>query len=194
MAIAKSAEARVGRGLEHVSRWLAYAGGALLVSMALVTVASIIGRALLSLGLSPIRGDFEMVEAGCAIAVFAFLPWCQLKRGHVTVDIAVDRLGARARAFFGFMGDIVIAVIAGLILWRMYLGFGEKFPYGGEAFRSALGIGAKPFFPETTYELELPVWIPFGLATVGGTLFFIVSIYTVWRSFNWLVDGAEATP
>lgn len=194
MAIAKSAEARVGRVLEQLARWLAYGGGALLVGMALVTVFSVIGRALLSFGLGPIRGDFELVEAGCAIAIFAFLPWCQLRRGHVTVDIVVDRLSGGMKAFFGMLGDIAIAGIAGLILWRLYLGFGEKFPYGGPAFRDALGMGAKPFFPETTYELELPVWIPFGLATIGATLFFVVSLYTVWRSLNWLLDGAEAQP
>ncbi len=191
MTLAKSAEARVGRVLEHLARWLAYAGGAILVAMALVTVFSVLGRALLSVGLGPIRGDFEMVEAGCAIAIFAFLPWCQLRRGHVTVDVLVDRVGGRFKLFMGLLGDLAVTVISGLILWRLYLGFGEKFPFGEAGFRDAFGMGAKPFFPETTYELELPVWIPFGLATIGATLFFVVSVYTVWRALNWVIDGKE---
>lgn len=194
MAIARGAEQRIGRGLDRVARGVACLGGAILVGMALITVASVIGRALLSIGLGPIRGDFEMVEAGCAIAVFAFLPWCQLNRGHVTVDIVADKLGGRRKAVLGLLGDITIAGISGLILWRLYLGFGEKFPYFSEGLRGALGMGSKPFFPETTYELELPVWIPYGLATLGATLFFLVSLYTVWRALNWVIDGAEARP
>ncbi len=193
MALAKSSERRVGQVLEHIARGWAYVGGAILVAMALITVFSVIGRALLSYGLSPIRGDFELVEMGSAIAVFAFLPWCQLKRGHVTVDLIVDRMGGAVKRFFGFVGDLALAVISGLILWRLYLGFGEKFPFGSPDLRSALSMGSKPFFPETTYELEMPVWIPYGLALIGAILFFVVSVYTVWRSLNWLLDGQEAS-
>jgi len=154
MAIAKQAERRVGKVLEKLSRWLAYGGGAVLVALALMTVASIIGRALLPLGLRPIKGDFELVEAGCAMAIFAFLPWCQLKRGHVTVDIFIQSLPLRAQAFLGFVGDLLLALAAYVILWRLWLGFGEKFPYGGEAFRNVLGMGSKPFSsrPPTSWK------------------------------------------
>ena len=191
MAIAKQAQQRTGAVLETLARRLAYIGGALMVAMALITVASVIGRALLSFGLGPISGDFELVEAGCAIAIFSFLPWCQLNRGHVTVDILLDRIGGRIKALFGMIGDLVITLIAGLIAWRLYLGFGEKFPYLDQGLRDALGMGSKPFFPETTYELELPVWIPYGLALIGAVMFFVVSLYTVWRALNWVLDGAE---
>lgn len=191
MAIAKQAQQRTGMVLETLARRLAYIGGALMVAMALVTVASVLGRALLSFGLGPISGDFELVEAGCAIAIFAFLPWCQLNRGHVTVDILLDRIGGRIKALFGMIGDLVITLIAGLIAWRLYLGFGEKFPYFDQGLRDVLGMGSKPFFPETTYELELPVWIPYGLALIGAVMFFVVSLYTVWRALNWVLDGAE---
>jgi TRAP-type C4-dicarboxylate transport system permease small subunit len=192
MTLAGDLEARIGRGLETACRVLAYAGGVILAAIALLTVVSVIGRALIGFGLAPITGDFEMVEAGCAIAIFAFLPWCQLKRGHVTVDVFVDRLPDRAKAVLGLAGDLAIAIVSGLILWRFYLGFAEKYPYGSEAFRSFFAMGSKPFFPETTYELELPVWIPFGMALIGAALFFIVSVYTVWRALNWVLEGREA--
>ena len=57
--------------------------------------------------------------------------------------------------------------------------------------RAHLGMGFKPFFPETTYELEIPVWIPYGLALIGAALFALVSLYTVWRSVNWFLEGRE---
>ena len=189
--IAPAAQAATGRVLTRLARGLAYFGGVILAGIALMTVASITGRALVWAGLGPITGDFELVEAGCAVAVFAFLPWCQLNRGHVTVDIFVQNLPSRVFAILGFIGDILVALAAIVIGWRFYLGFGEKYPYGSEAFRGAMGMGSKPFFPETTYELELPVWIPYGLALIGAIFFVVVSLYCVWRSLNWVLQGHE---
>lgn len=181
----------MGRIIERISRWLAYFGGTILAAVAGVTVASIIGRALLSFGLGPIKGDFELVEMGCAIAVFSFLPYAQLKRGHVTVDLFIDHLPDRAKAFLGLIGDMMLSLAAYIILWRLWLGFGEKFPYGSDAFRNAMGMGYKPFFAETTYELELPIWIPYALSLIGAFFFFVVALYTVWRSLNWVLKGRE---
>jgi len=199
-AIAPNAEARVGRILERVAKWLAYFGGTILAAVAGVTVASIIGRffdaiqgdvlkGLIDLG--PVKGDFELVEMGCAVAVFAFLPYTQFKRGHVTVDLFIERLPDRAKAFLAFVGDFMLAVAAYIILWRLWLGFGEKFPYGSDAMRGFFGMGYKPFFAETSYELELPVWIPYALSLIGAFFFFVVAVYTAWRSLNWVLKGRE---
>ena len=191
MALAKTTEIRVGRIMERISRGLAYFGGVVLAGIALTTVASVIGRALLGFGLGPITGEVEIVELGCAIAVCSFLPWCQLRRGHVTVDIFISRLSDRSQAILGLIGDVMLSLAAFVILWRLWLGFGEKFPFGSDGVRAVFGMGSKPFFPESTYELELPVWIPFGFSLIGATLFFLVSVYTMWRSLNWVLDGRE---
>lgn len=194
MAIAASAEASLGRIMGKIALWMAYAGGLVLTGFAVSTVASIIGRAFLFAGLGPIKGDYELVEVGSAIAVFYFLPWCQLKRGHVTVDVFVANMPARVVAFLGFLGDLLVAAFAFIIMWRLYLGFGEKFPFFSDAWRETLSMGYRPFFPETTYELAIPVWIPFLLALFGAVMFFVVSVYTVWRSLNWVLAGQEMQP
>ena len=64
-----------------------------------MTVVSIVGRASLTWAwvLGPVPGDFELVEVGTGFAVFAFLPWCQLKRGHATVDLFTSEVFAPAR-------------------------------------------------------------------------------------------------
>ena len=128
MQIAPSFEARVGRGAEALARALAYTGGAILVALALITLASIIGRWINTGPIRSIAGDYELVEAGVAIAVFSFLPWCQLRRGHVTVDIFTNALPGRARGLTLLLGDIVIAIVAYVVMWRFYLGFGRSFP------------------------------------------------------------------
>jgi TRAP-type C4-dicarboxylate transport system permease small subunit len=191
MGLAVGAERRTGRVIEAIARVFAYIGGFILLAMALTTVASIIGRALLSFGLSPVRGDYELVANGCALAVFCFLPFCQLKRGHVTVDIITSAFPLRVQGLFGLIGDALIALVSLVMLRQLWFGFGEKFPYGSDAARAHLGMGFKPFFPETTYELEIPVWIPYGLALIGAALFALVSLYTVWRSVNWFLEGRE---
>lgn len=185
----------IGRSVEAIARWLAYLGGGILAFLSVMTVVSIIGRALNGVGpLGPVPGDYEMVANGCAIAVFFFLPYCQLKRGHVTVDIVVGRFPPRIFALFGLLGDAVIALASVVILRQLWLGFGEKFPYGSDALRDALAMGYKPFFPETTYELEVEVWILYGIALVGALALVIVSLYTVARAARWVIDGQEHHP
>lgn len=191
MALAPRLEARVGRWLDVLVQGFALVGGIILAGMAGVTVVSVSGRALGPLGLSPVTGDFELVQLGCAIAVFSFLPICQLRRGNVTVDILSERFGPRGHAVLGLIGNVALTLCAWVIALQLARGFGEKFPYGSPSLRQAFGLGTPPFFPETTYELQIPVWVPFGLALVGATLLAIVCLYTVWRSLNWVAAGQE---
>ena len=178
--------------LEAATRALAYLGGGILVFLSLMTVTSITGRALDGVGpFGPVPGDYEMVANGCALAVFFFLPWCQLKRGHVTVDILIQAFPRRIQAVFGLIGDLLILIVSIVILRQLWVAFGEKFPYGSDGLRNTLGMGYKPFFPETTYELEVPIWTLYGIALIGALIMVVVSLYTVWRSANWVRDGQE---
>ena len=52
----------MSRSIYGLARAMAWFGGAVLSLIALVSVASIIGRALSGLGLAPVPGDFELVE------------------------------------------------------------------------------------------------------------------------------------
>lgn len=191
MPIALNAERRVGRIIEAASQGLAVAGGVLLTAMAVMTVVSVVGRLFTGYGLGPVPGDYELVANGCALAVFSFLPLCQLKRGHVTVDVLTTRFPRRVQAFLGLFGDVLIAVAAVVIFKQLWHGFGEKLPYGSDAVRDALGMGYKPFYPETTYELEIPVWGLYGAALICAALFVVAALYAVWRSLNWTLQGEE---
>lgn len=189
--IAPQAEARVGRILQTLSKWLAYFGGFVLTGIALMTVFSIAGRALIWAGFGPIQGDFELVELGCAVAVFSFLPWSQMNRQQVTVDILVDTFPPRIRTALGMIGDMAMALAATVIAWRMWLGMGERIPFGSEFMRGLLILGDKPFYSETTMILRMPVWYGYALSMIGAGFFALVCIYTVWRSVNWSIRGTE---
>lgn len=180
-----------GERLTTVAKWLAWFGGVILIAMALLTVVSIIGRALISIGLGPVKGDFELVATGCAIAVFSFLPWCQLERGHVSINILVDKKPPVLRRCLILTGDILIMVFAAVILWRLWLGFGEKFPYGSQGLRDALAFGYKPFSVEITYILGMPVWYGYFLCLFGAFFFLVTCFYTVCKSARRLFSGGE---
>jgi len=155
------------RVLERLSIGLALVGGVVLVALVVITVVSVTGRALISVGLGPIPGDFELIEAGTGFAIFAFLPWCQMRRGHVTVDILMARLSTRTNLIIDIVANVLMTAAAGLVLWRLYLGMLDKMSYG-----------------ETTFILQFPVWWPYSAALVGATVFVLVCAFTVVRSVH----------
>jgi TRAP-type C4-dicarboxylate transport system permease small subunit len=155
----------VEKALTTVAGWFAIAGGAVLVAITAMTVVSITGRELNWLGLAPVPGDYELVEAGTAFAIFAFLPWCQMKRGHVTVDLFLARFGPRANAAVDVVSNILMTAVAALIAWRLWLGMLDKKAY-----------------QETTFILQFPLWWAYAAAMTGAVLFAVVCLYTIWRS------------
>ncbi len=189
--IAPLAEARLGRILKTAAKWLAYFGGFLLTAAAIMTIISIAGRAMIWAGFGPIPGDFELVELSVAVAIFSFLPWSQINRGQVTVDVLVDTFPPRLRAGLGIAGDTAMAIAASVIAWRMWLGLGERIPMGSDTLRTLFMLGEKPYYTETTFILRMPVWYGYALSMVGAAFFALVCIYTVWRAINWTIRGQE---
>jgi TRAP-type C4-dicarboxylate transport system permease small subunit len=111
-------------GAVRIARVLALAGGLLVVGLALLVTTSVVLRWL---GGQGVNGDFEMVQMGLALAVFAFLPLCQAHRGNVMVDTFTSRLPARVQAAVDALWDLVYAAFAGFIAWRLSIGAMEAF-------------------------------------------------------------------
>ena len=156
---------------------LAIAGGAALIAMTVLTVVSVTGRGFLWAGLGPVPGAYELVEMGSAFAIFAFLPWCQLKRGHVTVDLFLAPLGRKPNLVADLVSNLLITAAAGVLFWRLWIGLVDKRSYG-----------------ETTYILGIPAWCGYAAAAVGAALFVLVSAYTAWRSLRELQDRPPQEP
>jgi TRAP-type C4-dicarboxylate transport system permease small subunit len=171
--IAPAAEAAVGRVVEGLARLLAIAGGLILIALAVMAVVSITGRAFAKLGFGPVPGDFELIEAGCGVAVFAFLPWCQFRRGHVTVDMMAPYLPVRLWAVLAVIGNVAMSAVAAIVTWQLWLGFLDKLAYG-----------------ETSMILRMPVWWGYAAGSVAALVFVLTCAYTVWRSLNEAISGA----
>lgn len=173
--VAPAAERLLGALLTPLCRWLAIVGGSILVAIIVLTVLSVSGRALSFIGLGPVPGDFELVEIGAAFAVFYFMPWCQLERGHITVDVLASFLGARLDSWLEVLGNLLMTAVATFIAIRLVYGMLDKMKYG-----------------ETTFILQLPSWWAYGLCVPAAVLFALVSAYTVWRSVNQAATAAKA--
>ena len=142
------------RGLRALATALALAGGALLVGLAGLTVASISGRWLAS---RPITGDVELVQLGVAAAIALFLPYCQLHRSHLIVDFFTARSSGPVQRRLDAIGSAVAGAVFLLLAWR-----------AGAAVIDMRTAG------ETTMVLGVPLWLPYaamvpGLALAGVT-------------------------
>jgi TRAP-type C4-dicarboxylate transport system permease small subunit len=155
---------RFGRVLERVARGFALAGGVMLLAVTALTVTTVVGRSVFN---RPVLGDFELVEIGVAVAVFAFFPYCQLCRGNVVVDFFTRRTGARARAWADAAHSLIYALIAALFAWRLALGGAELRAWG-----------------ETSMILGVPIWWGFVPIAASMAVLAVVCVYTLLRSLG----------
>jgi len=142
-----------GRFLAWVAVCLAVFGGLVLIVIVSISFLSILGRFLFS---SPLVGDFELVEMGCAVAVASFLPLCFMRKGNVIVDFVTAGLPSWMTDFLDTLGSLVFGLVAGFFAWRMCFGAKDMMYYN-----------------EETMLLQIPVWIPF-LPVVFS--FFVLSV------------------
>jgi TRAP-type C4-dicarboxylate transport system permease small subunit len=135
------------------ARWLAIAGGVLLMLVMIMVVISVSGRALLDFGLGPVPGDFEMVELGTAVVVFFFLPWCYLCNGHAMVDLAYMHFPRRLQRAVTVLSDVLMLLAWLVLTWRLAVAVGEKYSER-----------------ETTFILQWPLWYGYAAGLFGAVV------------------------
>jgi TRAP-type C4-dicarboxylate transport system permease small subunit len=146
----------VGRALHGVAATLAALGGLLSCAMAAVVTISVGGRYLFS---APIIGDYDIVGILCGCAIFAFLPYCQLKRGNVLADFFTQNASPRVKAALDATGNLLFLAAAIMFTWRLYYGLLEMR-------QSAEQISAFAFYRWWT--------IPFDLFCMAVLIFAII--------------------
>lgn len=141
-----------------MSGW-ALAGGLVILALVLMATYSSFASFLFA---KPFPGDFELMEMGMAIAVFAFLPYCQLNFAHVSADVFTAGASARTIQWLSRMGSALGLVFASLLFWRMYQGLGDYQTY-----------------LETTAILEIPIWYAFVPILASLALWIVASVATL---------------
>lgn len=188
--------------MTRLARTMATLGGIVLSLLIFLTCLSIAGRLLngffhgafmerlapgfskwaIDIGIGPINGDFELVEAGVAFAIFAFLPLCQITAGHASVDIFTNALPAGINRFLRMVTEITFALVLVLIAWRLFDGMISKLNNH-----------------ETSFLLQFPVWWAYAASFVAALVAAFVGVYmAVVRILEFLTgrirvwDGVEA--
>ncbi len=178
----------------NLSKLMAIIGGAVLSALILMVCLSILGRELngllhsqlaqglfegpadwlLALGIGPVKGDFELVEAGMAFTIFAFLPLCQITSGHASVDVFTNYLPPRAQQILGMVIEIVFAAVLIIIAMQLNEGLASKMRSG-----------------QTTFILQFPIWWAYALSLAGAFVAALVGVYMAGVRVYEVATGRE---
>lgn len=143
--------------IEKLAIAMAWIGGALLLGLMALISVSVIGRGLGDLGLGwagPVRGDFELVEAGMGVAIFAFLPLCHLRAGHARVDLLARALPGAAQRGLALFWEAIFCLALGVITWRLGAATLEKSCILAQMRGDWCSL-------ETSFRLGMPIWWPY---------------------------------
>ena len=163
----------------RAARFMAICGGVVLALLIMLICISVVGRSLngllhgwigivlpavsawfLQVGVSPINGDFELLEAGVAFSIFAFLPLCQISGGHASVDIFTSKLPCLLNRWLQMIIDTVFAIVLIVMAYQLYKGMLSKQSYG-----------------DTTFLLQFPIWWSYAASLIGAVMAAVISVY-----------------
>ena len=144
----------------HLSRWIRLVSEVMLFLMMFFVFADVIGRYIIH---KSIKGDIEIQELMMVLIVFLALPYCQLEKVHIFVELLVNRLKGRLKAILESLTYLIGFGVIVILTWQLGL-------------RSLTQIISP--LPEKTDMLLIPL-SPFMLvATIGLALFGV----------EWLID------
>jgi TRAP-type C4-dicarboxylate transport system permease small subunit len=149
--------------LLRVSKILSYIGGAALTFMMLLTVTDVLMRA----GGRPILGTYELVALSLAIVIGFTIPKVSLDRGHVYMEIVLDKLSKRNKAIVNTFTRILCTILFVIIGYNLFL-IGHEFHISGEV-SSTLKL---PFFPIAYFV---------GVCCFIECIVFLFDIVRIWK-------------
>lgn len=159
--------------METLARALALLGGAILLGLIALTCLSILGRqaagvlngavaqrvapelaqSVLAMGMGPFLGDYELVELGMGVAIFCFLPYCHLSFGHARVDLFKPHSTGPLSRLSQAGIEALFTLALGLIAWRLAVGTLGRLDSG-----------------QTSYLLQVPLWLPYAAAVLAAVV------------------------
>jgi len=156
---------------DRAVRWLAIAGGVVLVLMVLLTVIDLVVGKLLNTSLF---GRQNISELALVVVVFFAMGYCGRIKGHVSVDLISAVAGPRLLRLTDIIVSAVGAAVFVILAWRAVL-----------AGRHAADNNA------VSNLLEIPHWPFYIVIAVGSVLYAVVLILDAFRAAT---GGADDAP
>jgi TRAP-type C4-dicarboxylate transport system permease small subunit len=166
------ARSRWGEFLRRLIKYWALAGGVIILVLVLITAASALSNLLAGV---PFAGEYELAKHFVGIAIFTFLPYCQLTGANVTVDIFTERVSERAKSAMLLLSSLLATAFAILLLRQMSLGFRDYLRYG-----------------EVTATLHVPLWTAFPPILFSLALLLLAAAMTCLDGWRGLRTGAAS--
>lgn len=138
-------------------------GGVALLGCVAAMMITVIGGAFGR----PLLGDSEIIELLGGIAVFAFLPYCQLRGANVYVDFFTKPLPERWKSWLDAAMNVVFALVAGVLTWRLIEG----------------GLVAYERSKRSMF-LQLPDWWGYAVGAVSMLLWVVVCLFVAWEGMK----------
>lgn len=133
--------AQIAALIASLSRWWAMTGGVLILILSVMAAASAASNLFFG---RPFSADHELVKHVTAIAIFMFLPYCQISGANITLDFFTDGLSERAKQAMSAFSSLFALAFAVLLFVQMLQGFQSYIR-----------------FQEVTPVLRLPLWTAF---------------------------------
>ncbi|OFZ87817.1 MAG: hypothetical protein A2W21_13985 [Betaproteobacteria bacterium RBG_16_66_20] len=155
--------------VHRLIEWWALLGGAVLLGIALLTAWSAATGFIFG---KPLPGDFELTQILVAVAVFSFLPYCQLTNANVTADLFTAGAGPRAVAALGVLAALLALGVSVVLTWRTWAGMLD--------YRQ---------FVETTAILKIPIWTAYVPAVISLLLLVLACVIVLVKNARALMRG-----
>ncbi len=155
-----------GDWLDKTCTLVALIGGLLLLALIGVECVSVFGRSLpdllgwtgVALHALSVPGDAEIARVLTTMALFSFLPYCQMRGGHIRVEVFSTYYPVAMNGVLDRLGSIAFAALAAVLAWRLMLGWLNKWTHS-----------------DASMVLQIPEAIPFG-AAVFCTLLLLAAV------------------
>ena len=126
-----------------LDQFLGFLAATVLMLLMIVTFIDVTGRYLF---LAPLPGAFEMTEIMMAMLIFAGLPLVSRANQHVTVNLIIGLLSPKIRHFQRLITQIIMALVFGVMAWRMWIKAVEMMVQGDETAYLLIPIAPVAFF------------------------------------------------
>jgi len=112
----------------------------------------------------PILGSYEIVQYMMVVAISFGMAYCGLHRGHIHVELVINRLPRRARAVLGCITGFLSLAASIIVVWQAFV------------YVSQLHQGGK-----ISPVLLIPVYPFAGIVAFGLALYVIVLLINFWE-------------
>jgi TRAP-type C4-dicarboxylate transport system permease small subunit len=149
--------------IDQITEKMKLIGAGLLVIMMALTCVDVVGR----LFRYPVFGSVELMSLMGAIAVAMALPYTHSVKGHIGVEIVIDKLPRTLRKVIELVTGILSLVLFGIVTWKM-------FEYSVKMMESG----------EVSMNLGLPEYLIIGVVGFGFVMFSMTIIKGIAETFG----------